>query len=63
MRDFSRITTHIVWQCLKRGGLPAMYRSIRAHPPVIDDPSGEFGSVFAQQGAQQQDERIAATMW
>jgi glycosyltransferase involved in cell wall biosynthesis len=46
VRDFSRITSHIVWQCLKRGGIPAMYRSIRANPPVIDDPTGEFGTVF-----------------
>jgi glycosyltransferase involved in cell wall biosynthesis len=42
VRDFTRITSHIVWGCLKRGKVPAVYRSIRAHPPVIDDPSGEF---------------------
>ena len=40
LRDFSRITTHIVRQCLRRGGLAAVYRSIRAHPPVIDDAGG-----------------------
>lgn len=44
LRDFSRITSHIVLQCLRRGGIAAVYRSIRAHPPLIDDPSGEFGS-------------------
>lgn len=42
LRDFSRITSHIVLQCLRRGGVPDMYRSIRANPPLIDDPSGEF---------------------
>ena len=46
-RDFSRITRHIVLQALRHGDLPAVYRSIRANPPVIDDPSGEFGTVFA----------------
>ncbi len=46
VRDFTRITSHIVLQCLKRGGIPAMYRRIRANPAVIDDPSGEFGTAF-----------------
>jgi len=46
-RDFSRITRHIVLQALRHGDVPAVYRSIRANPPVIDDPSGEFGTVFA----------------
>ncbi|HEY0503297.1 MAG TPA: glycosyltransferase family 2 protein [Lysobacter sp.] len=45
LRDFSRITSHIVWQCLRRGGVPAVYRSIKANPPLIDDPSGEFGAA------------------
>jgi len=45
LRDFTRITTHIVVYCLRRGGIAAMYRSIRAHPPLIDDSSGEFGSA------------------
>ena len=53
VRDFSRITSHIVWHCLKRGGVPAVYRSIRANPPVIDDPTGEFGTVFEHVRAQQ----------
>ncbi|MFD0738729.1 glycosyltransferase family 2 protein [Lysobacter koreensis] len=44
-RDFSRITSHIVGQCLRRGGLVDVYRSIRAHPPLIDDPSGEFAAA------------------
>jgi glycosyltransferase involved in cell wall biosynthesis len=53
VRDFIRITGHIVWQCLKRGGVPAVYRSIRAHPPVIDDPSGEFGVAYERPGMAQ----------
>ena len=52
VRDFARITSHIVWGCLKRGGIPAVYRSIQAHPPVIDDPSGEFGTVYETGHAQ-----------
>lgn len=46
MRDFSRITMHIVRQALRPGHMRAMARQIRANPPVIDDPSGEFGTVF-----------------
>ena len=30
-------------QALRHGGLIAVYRSIQANPPIIDDPSGEFG--------------------
>ena len=41
--DLYRITSHIVVQALSYGGMPAVYRSIQANPPVIDDPSGEFG--------------------
>ena len=47
LRDLWRITSHIVLQCLRRGGVPAVYRSIRAHPPVIDDPDGEFSPGIA----------------
>ena len=43
--DFVRITRHIALQALRHGGLPTVYRSIRANPPLIDDPSGEFGST------------------
>ena len=46
-RDFSRITRHIVLQAVRHGDVASIYRSIRANPPVIDDPSGEFGTVFA----------------
>ena len=38
LRDLWRITSHIVVQCLRRGGLAQVHRSVRAHPPVIDDP-------------------------
>ena len=44
VRDFTRITLHIVLGCLRRGGGPAVYRSIRANPPLIDDTSGEFAA-------------------
>ncbi len=46
-RDFSRITWHIAAQAFRPFAMPAVYRRIRANPPVIDDPSGEFGTVFA----------------
>ena len=45
-RDFSRITWHIVAQAFRPWSMPAMYRRIRANPAVIDDPEGEFGTVF-----------------
>lgn len=43
LTDLYRITSHIVLQALRYGGIPAVYRSIQANPPLIDDPSGEFG--------------------
>ncbi len=49
LRDFSRITTHIVRQALRHGDIAAVHRSIRAHPPLIDDPSGEFAPLAAAQ--------------
>ena len=42
LRDLWRITSHIVRQAVAYGGLPDVHRSIRANPPVIDDPDGEF---------------------
>jgi glycosyltransferase involved in cell wall biosynthesis len=48
LRDLWRITSHIVLQALRHGGIAAVRRSIRANPPLIDDPSGEFGTAFAQ---------------
>ena len=40
LRDLWRITSHIVGQCVRRGGLAEMRRRVRAHPPVIDDADG-----------------------
>ncbi|MDI1252381.1 glycosyltransferase family 2 protein [Thermomonas sp.] len=45
LRDLWRITSHIVAQCVRRGGLWQVRRQARANPPVIDDPSGEFASA------------------
>lgn len=45
LRDLWRITSHIVLQCLRRGGLWQVRRRVRANPPVIDDPSGEFAAA------------------
>ncbi|CAG4968199.1 MAG: glycosyltransferase family 2 protein [Lysobacter sp.] len=53
LRDFSRITGHVVGQVLRRGGITQVYRSIRANPPLIDDPSGEFATFTAAQPARQ----------
>ena len=50
-RDFSRITSHVVRSVLRRGGIPAVYRSIRTNPALIDDPSGEFATAPLQQPA------------
>ncbi|GHC02829.1 glycosyltransferase family 2 protein [Thermomonas carbonis] len=44
LRDLWRITSHIVLQCVRRGGLWQVHRRVRAHPPVIDDPAGEFAT-------------------
>ncbi len=53
VHDFLRITTHITRQALSIRSLAAAYRLQRLHPPIIDDPSGEFGTVFAQSATQQ----------
>jgi glycosyltransferase involved in cell wall biosynthesis len=42
LRDFLRITSHIVLQVLRRGGMYATWRSIRRNPALVEDPSGEF---------------------
>jgi len=44
LRDLWRITSHIVAQVVGHGGMPEVYRRIRANPPLIDDPSGEFAA-------------------
>ena len=47
LRDLWRITSHIVMQCVRRGGLWQVHQRVREHPPVIDDPSGEFSAMPA----------------
>ena len=42
LTDLYRITSHIVLQALRYGGLRDVHRCIQANPPLIDDPSGEF---------------------
>ena len=51
LHDLYRITSHIVLQALRHGGLAAVYRSIQAHPPIIDDPSGEFSAYSVSSDA------------
>jgi hypothetical protein len=46
LRDLWRITSHVVKQVWSYGNVVREYRLTRAHPPVIHDPSGEFGTVF-----------------
>jgi glycosyltransferase involved in cell wall biosynthesis len=48
LRDLWRITSHVVRQVLQHGDLFREYLHTRATPPVIDDPTGEFGTVFAE---------------
>ncbi len=48
LRDFGRITWHIVAQSFRPLKMPAMYRRIRANPPLIDDPDGEFSTLPRQ---------------
>jgi len=52
LRDLWRITSHIVLQCVRRGGLWQVHQRVRVTPPVIDDPSGEFAAdtPLLQQG-------------
>jgi glycosyltransferase involved in cell wall biosynthesis len=49
LRDLWRITSHVSAQVWQRGNLFAEYRRVRATPPLIDDPSGEFASLPAAQ--------------
>ena len=43
LRDLWAITSHVVGQVLGHGNLLTEYRRARARPPLVDDPSGEFG--------------------
>lgn len=47
LRDLWRITSHVARQILRYGNAMEEYRRTRAHPPVIHDPTGEFGTVGA----------------
>ena len=42
LRDFSRITSHVIGQCWDTRRMPAMYRQICANPALIHDPDGSF---------------------
>lgn len=53
-RDLWKITSHVVSQGLRYGDLAAHVRRSRATSPVIDDPSGEFGTAFAEPAAHSQ---------
>lgn len=52
LRDLWRITSHVVRQVLQHGDVLREYLHARATPPVIDDPTGEFGTVFAEHDMQ-----------
>lgn len=45
VRDFTRITAHVARTVLARGDMLATWRRIRANPPVVFDPTGEFATV------------------
>ena len=45
VRDFMRITLHVARMVLQRGGMWSQLCAIRANPPVIFDPSGEFAAL------------------
>jgi glycosyltransferase involved in cell wall biosynthesis len=49
LRDLWRITSHVVSQVLRRGDVIAEYRRVRATPPLVDDPNGEFAPMPAAQ--------------
>ena len=47
LRDLWGTPTHIALACLRGGGLGQGPRRVRAPPPVIDDPAGEFATDLA----------------
>ena len=47
LRDLWAITSSVATRIWLYGSMPREYRRTRATPPVIDDPSGEFGRVYA----------------
>jgi glycosyltransferase involved in cell wall biosynthesis len=52
VRDLWKITSHVVAQAFRYGNVPGYMQRSRAHPPLIDDPSGEFGTAFANTAPQ-----------
>src|SRR5690606_10927586 len=44
LRDCTRTTSPVVATVLRQGGIWHAWRSARANPPLIDDPSGEFAA-------------------
>lgn len=48
VRDLWKITSHVATQIWKRGDMAQEYRRARAHPPLIDDPGGEFTPMDAR---------------
>ena len=51
LRDLWRITSHIVRQALEYGDMAAVHRSIRANPPLIDDPDASLAADIQVQRA------------
>ena len=47
LRDFSRITSHVIGQCWDTRRMPAIFRQIRANPALIHDPDGSLTVVPA----------------
>lgn len=51
LRDLWAITASVMARIWSHGRLLREYRRTRVTPPVIDDPSGEFGRVYADRFA------------
>lgn len=49
LRDLWRITSHVVAQVVGHGDVLRVYRETTRTPPLIHDPSGEFGAPLASQ--------------
>ncbi len=47
LRDFTRITSHVIGQCWDTRRMPAIYRQICANPALIHDPDGSFVPLAA----------------
>lgn len=46
VRDLCKITAHVIMQGLRYGDALTYIQYSHSNPPVIDDPSGEFGTAF-----------------